>query len=335
MNKTAILKSSPFTSGLTRALKGSTTRLHCNASGNDVYLTNGYFLVKLTPTEYDVLARPVTQRDAGNWVLNEDGTPDASNPIDLVKLLDDAAKKAVHAVTAAPMLFELPNGKSKIQLIGYYSETGDFVTAFNPVYASVSASGLEHKSSGSINPMVVYNAGEPIAMILPVKITDKPYIIRTVRAWFVDSGSDAKTKASKTAENLRHHAEELEAAVKQYESENAELRRQLEGLRQQYAEQHIEANGLREQIEALTARLNVSPAPEESIQSTEQTPAGKAAALVYELTALEGVTAVIKGAQTAAPVVWLAGETDAHKDKIERMGGKWSGKRSAWYIKVI
>lgn len=66
----------------------------------------------------------------------------------------------------------------------------------------------------------------------------------------------------------------------------------------------------------------------------EQPPADKAAALVEELATLDGITATIKGAQTAAPVVWLAGETDAHKAKIESMGGKWSGKRAAWYFKI-
>ena len=52
------------------------------------------------------------------------------------------------------------------------------------------------------------------------------------------------------------------------------------------------------------------------------------------LAALDGITATVKGAQTAAPVVWLTGEADAHKEKIEAMGGKWSNKRGAWYFKI-
>jgi vacuolar-type H+-ATPase subunit I/STV1 len=94
-----------------------------------------------------------------------------------------------------------------------------------------------------------------------------------------------------------------------------------------------------EQIEALTERLNAQPdtQPQEEAaaeEQQEQTPADKAAALVEKLAALDGVTATIKGAQTAAPVVWLTGEADAHKDEIEKLGGKWSGKRSAWYFKI-
>ena len=52
------------------------------------------------------------------------------------------------------------------------------------------------------------------------------------------------------------------------------------------------------------------------------------------LAALDGITATVKGAQTAAPVVWLTSAADAHKEKIEAMGGKWSTKRGAWYFKI-
>lgn len=46
---------------------------------------------------------------------------------------------------------------------------------------------------------------------------------------------------------------------------------------------------------------------------------------------LEGVTTTIKGAQTDSPVIWLSGDTAAHKEEIEMRGGRWSNKRSAWY----
>jgi len=46
---------------------------------------------------------------------------------------------------------------------------------------------------------------------------------------------------------------------------------------------------------------------------------------------LDGVTTTIKGAQTDSPVIWLSGDTDAHKELIEARGGRWSSKRSAWY----
>ena len=49
---------------------------------------------------------------------------------------------------------------------------------------------------------------------------------------------------------------------------------------------------------------------------------------------MAGVTATIKGAQTAAPVVWLAGDTEKHADAIKAAGAKWSNKKSAFYVRV-
>ena len=39
-------------------------------------------------------------------------------------------------------------------------------------------------------------------------------------------------------------------------------------------------------------------------------------------------------ATTAAPVVWLAGDTKPHEKEIEAAGGKWSGKKNAYYFRV-
>lgn len=49
---------------------------------------------------------------------------------------------------------------------------------------------------------------------------------------------------------------------------------------------------------------------------------------------MDGLTATIKGATTAAPVVWLSGDTKPHAKAIEADGGKWSGKKNAYYFRV-
>ena len=49
---------------------------------------------------------------------------------------------------------------------------------------------------------------------------------------------------------------------------------------------------------------------------------------------MDGVTTTIKGAHTTAPVVWLSGNTDEHTNEIEAAGAKWSGKKSAYYVRV-
>lgn len=328
--KNAVLKYSNYTTALTRSLK-STGRLHCrvNEEENAVYVCNGYFLVKLDRSEYDALVRPITQREAGNFVDENGETNTALQPLDMEKLLTDAARDAAHDLTPAPFLVDSGSKSTKAKIVPYYSKDGDFVTGFNSDYDAIISAGLPRKSKNPTSPMVVYSGDEPQAMILPVRLESKDRpgrIPAAVRAYFTD-----KPQESADEKAIRAREAAADERVDKANQERDALRRQVEELQKALAEKTAEAA-------ALTERLNAQPEPQPQEEADEaqqeQTPADKATALVEKLAALDGVTATIKGAQTAAPVIWLEGETDAHKQKIEAMGGKWSGKRSAWYFKI-
>lgn len=331
--KNAVLKYSSYTAALTRSLKG-TERLHCKVDeeNNAVYVCNGYFLVKLDRTEYDALVRPVTQREAGNFVLYNGEADTTREPLDMEKLLADAAQEAAHELTPAPFIVAPTDKRSKTTISPYYSESGDFVAGFNSDYAAIISPSLPRKSKGAISPMVVFSGDEPQAMILPVRLDEtKSRVPAAVRAYFTEKPQEA---ADEKLAEVRKERDDLELLIRQLEGQRDAVER-AHGQEITRLQNIIDTKN--EQIEALTERLNTQPeaqpAPVEEAQA-EQAPADKAAALVEKLAALEGITATIKGAQTAAPVVWLTGEADAHKDKIEAMGGKWSAKRSAWYFKI-
>lgn len=329
--KNAVLKYSNYTTALTRSLK-ITERLHCrvNEETRAVYVCNGYFLVKLDRTEYDALVRPVTQREAGNFVI-ENGEQVPNEPLDMEKLLADAAQEAAHELTPAPFLFDPGVKGVKSKIAAYYSESGDFVAGFNSDYAAIIAPSLPRKSKNPTSPMVVFRGDEPQAMILPVRLgsPEKPSRVpAAVRAFFTDKPEESADEKLKRA---RKDRDEWEQMARRLEAERVGLERTISDLQKVLADKTAE-------IEALTDRLNAQPDPQPQEEAAEaqqeQTPADKAAALVEKLAALDGVAATVKGAQTAAPVVWLTGEADAHKEKIEAMGGKWSNKRGAWYFKI-
>ena len=329
--KNAVLKYSNYTTALTRSLK-ITERLHCrvNEETRAVYVCNGYFLVKLDRTEYDALVRPVTQREAGNFVI-ENGEQVPNEPLDMEKLLADAAQEAAHELTPAPFLFDPGVKGVKSKIAAYYSESGDFVAGFNSDYAAIIAPSLPRKSKNPTSPMVVFRGDEPQAMILPVRLgsPEKPSRVpAAVRAFFPDKPEESADEKLKRA---RKDRDEWEQMARRLEAERVGLERTISDLQKVLADKTAE-------IEALTDRLNAQPDPQPQEEAAEaqqeQTPADKAAALVETLAALDGITATVKGAQTAAPVVWLTGEADAHKEKIEAMGGKWSNKRGAWYFKI-
>ena len=321
--KNAVLKYSPYTTALTRSLKAA-AHLHCrvNEETRAVYVCNGYFLVKLDRTEYDALVRPVTQREAGNFVIDVNGeTNAATEPLDMEKLLADAAQEAAHELTPVPFLVDPHSKSTKAKIIPYYSEIGDFVAGFNSDYAAIIDPSLPRRSKNPVSPMVIYSGDEPQAMILPVRLNEENSRIPTaVRAYFTDNPQTADEKL----QQVRKDRDDWEQTVRRLDRTISELQKAL-------ADKTAE-------VEALAERLNAQPdtQPQEEADEAQpyQTPADKAAALVEELTALEGITATVKGAQTTAPVVWLAGEADAHKERIEAMGGKWSSKRGAWYFKI-
>ena len=327
--KNAVLKYSNFTTALTRSLK-VTERLHCrvNEETRAVYVCNGYFLVKLDRTEYDALVRPVTQREAGNFVIYNGEADTVNEPLDMEKILADAAQEAAHELTPAPFLFDPGVKGVKSKIAAYYSESGDFVAGFNSDYAAIISASLPRKSKNPTSPMVVFSGSEPQAMILPVRIDkEKSRVPAAVRAYFTDKPEESADEKLKRA---RKDRDEWEALARRLEAERDSRERELAELQKVLA-------GKTAEIETLTERLNAQPeaqpAPVEEAQQ-KQAPADKAAALVETLAALDGITATVKGAQTAAPVVWLTGEADAHKEKIEAMGGKWSTKRGAWYFKI-
>ena len=328
--KNAVLKYSNYTTALTRSLK-VTERLHCrvNEETRAVYVCNGYFLVKLDRTEYDALVRPVTQREAGNFVIYNGEADPVNEPLDMEKLLADAAQDAAHELAPAPFLFDPGVKGVKSKIAAYYSESGDFVAGFNSDYAAIISASLPRKSKNPTSPMVVFSGDEPQAMILPVRIDkEKSRVPAAVRAYFTDKPEESADEKLKRA---RKDRDEWEALARRLEAERDSRERELADLQKALADKTAE-------IETLTERLNAQPDPQPQEEAAEvqqeQTPAGKAAALVETLAALDGITATVKGAQTAAPVVWLTSAADAHKEKIEAMGGKWSTKRGAWYFKI-
>ncbi len=66
----------------------------------------------------------------------------------------------------------------------------------------------------------------------------------------------------------------------------------------------------------------------------ERTPAAPdLATLKARLDALPGLTYKVKGEKTGSPNVWITAGADAHAETIKALGGIWSKKKSAYWIK--
>ena len=277
-----------FTSALTKALKTRPTVIQCQTDGEYTYISNGFFLVKLLPHEYDEFVRPVTQRDPGSWTIDEKGQPTERKPLDLSRTLSDFDSRSdLSAMAHTPFTFSM-EAKKAYSVTAFCSANNGFVSFFDTKYtAMVSFDRVNLGGASPASPMIVSHNGKPVALLLPVRV-DNPSITAAVLAYSTSKYPKAKTTAPDP---------QLSAALEEVER-------------------------LREELKQAKAHA----APEQ--------PANKAAAVLAALESLDGITATVKGAQTSAPVVWIGGNAEAHKTALEKLGAKWSSKRSAYYIQA-
>lgn len=117
-------------------------------------------------------------------------------------------------------------------------------------------------------------------------------------------------------------------AVKAYfteaDDELLQAQNEIAALRGQLAQQADELAALRDSLQA------AHNTPEDN----KPEPKTAAELIAARWAEVDGLTATIKGARTAAPVVWLAGDAQKHAKAIEAEGGKWSNKKSAYYFRV-
>ena len=132
------------------------------------------------------------------------------------------------------------------------------------------------------------------AFALVLPIKPRPNISRAVRAYYTD------TEPANYREELEETKKKLSSAMDLIATQSAELDRLREA---QPTEPH--------------------PSNPSNIQD-----------IATRFQAMPGITATVKGAQTASPVIWLSGDTESNLEAINAAGAKWSAKRGAYYYRV-
>ena len=320
-----------FTKAATRELKNSKS-IFCKVDGEKILVCNGYFMFAMTPADYETIARPVTCCDPGAWTIQDGNRSEADNS-NIAKIWNDtlAAARDSDGTTLhkCPAEFFADN-KKKDRAAGYYNAAAGFAAFYNVKFIECFEGLTLHAQSATGAALAMTGSGEAVAMILPIRPDATKS--RMVKAYFdaeaAEDGSAAEA-AAETAEKLQRSEAMREA-----------LANKITELCDEITSRNSEIDALRQQIAEQAAKL------EEAKQTAEQQPAAdpaeqpapdmKTAAelIAQQLQKLAGVRAIIKGAQTSAPVVWLDGETKKHAEAIKAAGAKWSTKKSAYYIKV-
>jgi hypothetical protein len=174
---------------------------------------------------------------------------------------------------------------------------------------TATATAAQLRTISAISAAVAYCNDEPFAVVMPIKA--EPETVRAVRAFFTAAGNNAETG----------EADKLRAELAQSQEEAAALRGDL----------YRAANEITE-LKAKLTEQHETKTEQPAAETVE--PKTAAEIIAARWAEVDGLTATIKGAATAAPVVWLSGDTKPHAKAIEADGGKWSGKKNAYYFRV-
>ena len=298
-----------YTAATVKALKGS-PRLVCQVSEDGtIYVCNGFLLCAMNPPEYAATVQGFTCCEPGNWTFDKDGKhEDDAHKLDLVKLYAYTLKTAADAqpLRRSPLTVQTP----KAAAVCYYNAAADFAAIYDTKFIAALHPAAQLRAASAISAAVAYVNDEPFAVVMPIKAETET--VRAVRAFFTEAdGNNAKTG----------EADKLRAELAQSQEEAAALRGDL----------YRAANEITELKNKLTEQHETK-----SEQPAAETVEPKTAAeiIAARWAEVDGLTATIKGAATAAPVVWLSGDTKPHAKAIEADGGKWSGKRNAYYFRV-
>ena len=308
-----------YTATATKAIKAGNCIICNKAEDGYIYTANGFFIFKMTPPEYDAFIRPAAGCDPGNWNIDNKGNREELRPgqMDIIKIFNDALGQINGSTTAtackrSPLEFT----SEKMTLTGFYNPAADVAAFYNKLYINSFTGGTLHavKATGAA---VVIDHEDALAMILPVRPDAAK--ARAVKAYFTEA-----TEAEQLADN---NAAELDRLQRQ----NAQ---QAEQLQRAEAMREALVNKIAELENRIIKQQAEQPAPAPAAEQPAQDMKTAAEMIAAEIEKLAGVKAVIKGAATSAPVVWLDGNTTEHKAAIIAAGAKWSGKRNAYYIKV-
>ena len=317
-----------FTKQAAKAIKGDRIMCRTYDDGHTIYLCNGYVLYKCSPADYDAIFRAALGRDPGDWSYNKG--IDAVSPCDwdAAGMMEKSAQAATHKMERVALEFQT-GGKPAAATI---AEDRSFTALFNPAFLDA-VENCDLFSAGKAGAAIYAREGDPVALIMPVKINEAQD--RTIRAFVdapekedrpaVDTLEQEKAAAEARADALTNELVTLRAALEKSQAEAVELSQELEAVKQQMERETapVDRSRLAELVEAAAAEYKAEQAAQ------DMTPAQKAVARVEAL----GLTATIKGAQTAAPVVWINGGEDRAED-LKKAGAVWSAKRSAYYIRV-
>lgn len=310
-----------------------------------IYLVDGFYCLVMTRPEYEAIARPVTGRDPGDWILGKSDCTPRDNKAIIDRAVIGGAKDAHDVFTRAPLAFFIQRNGKPAELAKFYCERSDAVVTANPLFCDCVPSAV-WQGSTPIAPLFAFYGDRMAAMVMPIRPIDAEKDDRAVRAFYKPADKETARVSELKARIAELETDRTDAwnVATRLQQENNELTAELGKARAELENAIAERDNLVETVRQLSARIAELEAaaiePETAAIETAEpetvsdpipvlTPIDR----IAQRFQLDGVIVTVKGAATDSPVIWISGDTKPHKDELKSMGAKWAPKKGAWYYK--
>lgn len=293
-----------FTKSLTTVLKKS-ERIACQKHENGYLICNGFCIWLVSPAEYTELVQPVTACPAGNWEYTSAGIKDGTIP-DIAGFWKKYIEPEKGMIFGSESFARFDFGAATATAI--YSN--NVIAILNYDYLKTVQKSLRRIITDEKSPVVfVEDDFSPRAIVLPIKA--KPEVYAAVAALH---GMTATAEVDTLREELEKTKSEYCETLDMWSAQKAAAEAA-----------QAEAAALREALEA--AKAAQQPATVEAEKKTAE-------AVAARFADLPGLVVTVKGAQTAAPVLWFSGAVAENTVALKEAGARWSERRSAYYLKI-
>ena len=317
-----------YTAAATSILKTSAKKVdvYCHVSDDcGILISNGHFVFAMSQAEYDAIARPVFQRDPGDFVL-KNGEIQERDTQSFSKVYRRLLEEDARPLSRSPFM----TVQSVLDVALFYCADKSFVTGYDNDYISAIIPEVTCHSTSAKSAMIVKSGSEPFAAILPVNIGANADIVRAVKAYFVEdpAGHDAAAIAELQKENeeLKNRLATSESIFRELKAEHEALQAKHEAISSAYEE--LKANKPVMVLEAPAADSG-SCSDAEKVGDDCKDPE-----TLEELASIDGVELIINGKQTDSPVSWVYG-AEKYKELLTALGFKWSDKKAGYWKKGI
>ena len=304
--------------------------LYMQSADGVTCLSDGHAVVFARhPGEYDALLRPITGRDAGDWTFRP-GCDPAPGTLDLIKAVSASTAGAADAVLS-PLTADYKGASVRLF---WLPEKAAAMAVSSAMFDMVSYPGsVSYTAAGPLSGLSVKDAADvPAALFLPIRLDNAGMFTRAVSALYADANDPVSELAAVKSE--------LAATKARLASAETIAREALAGERAARAAAKTPRKRFTIKRPApvsleKAASFDAS-APESDASAEKREPASKSDALAALLDLLRSCPALVcdvHGAKSAAPIMWVSGDTRPHKELLKAAGFKWSPKKSAWWAK--